>query len=447
MESFWNKTKAVIKTQIPPHSYKMWIEPLEFKEKNNEIIILTCPNKFSIKRVQEHYCKLIESEIKQILGMSCKIVFELSEKKPDSRNPTDVVSQIPLFKYSETRPPTGRFLRRDFTFDQFVVGGNNDYAYSASLAMASKKTSQQHSLFLLSKTGMGKSHLIQAVGNHILTENPLEKVYYITAEDFSNEMVSAYQQDSIDQFKKKYRTGCNVLLIDDVHYLSGKEKTQVELAMALDTLCDSGKKIIFSSSYLPVDIPKLNDKLCSRLSGGLISTIDPPNYRTRIRILNKKAALKGIQIPEDIASYLASELTENVRQLESGLIGISAKSSLLGSTINMTLAESIVKNIVHRQKLITIDVIKKLVCQEFNVTLNSIVSSSRKQACVRARQIAMYLSRRYTDSPLQAIGKSFNRYHATALHSINSIEKGMKENIHLQKQIEHICKKLEEGIF
>ncbi len=447
MESFWIKTKAIIKTKIPPHSYKMWIEPVEYKERNNEIITLTCPNTFSIKRVQDNYGKLLESEIKQILGISCKIIFELCEKKPDSRNPTDVVPQLPVFKYSETRPPSGRFLRPDFTFDQFVVGGNNDYAYSASLALATKKTSQQHSLFLLSKTGMGKSHLIQAVGNHILSENPLEQVYYITAEDFSNEMVSAYQQDSIDQFKKKYRTGCNVLLIDDVHYLSGKEKTQVELSMALDALCDSGKKIIFSSSYLPVDIPRLNDKLCSRLSAGLISTIDPPNYRTRIRILNKKAALKGIQIPEDIANYLAAELTENVRQLESGLIGISAKSSLLGSTINMALAESIVKNIVHRQKMITIDAIKKLVCKEFNVTLNSIVSSSRKQVCVRARQIAMYLSRRFTDSPLQAIGKSFNRYHATALHSINSIEKELKENIHLQKQIEHICHQLEEGNF
>ena len=251
-------------------------------------MVLSCPNQFSKKRVLEYYSDLILSEMQKISGKSCRIVLEVSDKLLAAQ--PDISYQKPLFPQAEAQPSSGRFLRRDYTFDQFVVGGNNDFAYSASLALASRKKTQQHSLFLLSKTGMGKSHLTQAVGNHILTENPAEKVYYITAEDFSNEMVSAYQHDTIEQFKKKYRTGCNVLLLDDVHYLSGKEETQVELAMTLDTLYDSGKKIIFSSSYLPGDIPKLNEKLRSRLSSGLISAIDPPNFRTRIRILRKKGS-------------------------------------------------------------------------------------------------------------------------------------------------------------
>jgi len=446
MESIWNKTKAVIKTRMPGHSYRMWIEPVEFKNANNGVVVLSCPNPFSKKRVLEVYSDLILSEMQKISGKSCQIALEVSEKRSICHSQPDITHQKPLFPQAEAQPSSGRFLRRDYTFDQFVVGGNNDFAYSASLALASRKKTQQHSLFLLSKTGMGKSHLTQAVGNHILTENPAEKVYYITAEDFSNEMVSAYQHDSIDQFKKKYRTGCNVLLLDDVHYLSGKDRTQVELAMTLDTLYDSGKKIIFSSSYLPGDIPKLNDKLRSRLSSGLISAIDPPNFRTRVRILQKKATANGIHIPDDITQYLAGELTEDVRQLESGLIGITAKSSLLGAPIDMALAESVIKNIVRQRKLITIDGIKKLVCQEFNVSPHDIVSASRKQALVRARQIAMYLSRRYTDSPLQAIGKCFNRYHATALHSISAVEKGIRDNRSLQKQIEYLCAKLEEGI-
>jgi len=446
MESIWNKTKSVIKNRIPGHSFRMWIEPVEFMNVNNGVVMLSCPNPFSKKRVLESYGDLIQVEMQKISGKPCQILLEVSEKQSARHSQPDVLHQKPLFPQADSQPSSGRFLRRDYTFDQFVVGGNNDFAYSASLALASRKKTQQHSLFLLSKTGMGKSHLTQAVGNHILMENPSEKVYYITAEDFSNEMVSAFQHDTLDLFKRKYRTGCNVLLLDDVHYLSGKERTQVELAMTLDTLYDSGKKIIFSSSYLPGDIPKLNDKLRSRLSSGLISAIDPPNFRTRVRILQKKATANGVSIPEDITQYLAGELTEDVRQLESGLIGITAKSSLMGSPIDMALAESVIKNIVRQRKLITIDGIKKLVCQEFNISHHDMVSASRKQAVVRPRQIAMYLSRRYTDSPLQAIGKCFNRYHATALHSISAVEKGIRDNRSLQKQIEYLCAKLEDGV-
>jgi chromosomal replication initiator protein len=339
----------------------------------------------------------------------------------------------------------GRFLRKDFTFDQFVVGGNNDFAYSASLSLASRKNTQQNSLFLLSKTGMGKSHLSQAIGHYILSEYPSERVYYITAEDFSNEMIHAYRHGSINKFKGKYRNQCDVLLLEDVHYLSGKERTQIELALTLDTLFESGKKIIFSSCYLPKEIPKLQDKLRSRLSCTLISTIEPPKFNTRVRILQKKAKLNGYELPEDVIDYLAGELIEDVRQLESGLIGVTAKSSLLGSPIDLALAESVVKNIVRQRENITIDAIKKLVCKYYGISVNDIVSSSRKRSIVRPRQIAIYLSRRYTDSPLQTIGKSFNRYHATALHSIGAVEREIKEKSPVQKQVEFLCSRLESG--
>jgi chromosomal replication initiator protein len=338
-------------------------------------------------------------------------------------------------------------LKKDFTFDHFVVGENNDFAYSASLSMASRKNASQNCLFLLSKTGLGKSHLTQAVGHHILSERPLDRVYYMTAEDFSNEMVDAFQHGSINSFKEKYRNQCDVLLLEDVHYLRNKDRTQVELAFALDTLFEAGKKIIFSSCYLPGDIPKLDDKLKSRLSCSLISNIDPPDFGTRVRILQKKAKFKGYDVPEEVIQYLASELTEDVRQLESGLIGVASKSLLLGEPIDLGLAQSVTKHIVRQRKHVTMDAIKKLVCKHYNVSIKDIVSSSRKQSIVRPRQIAIYLSRRYTDAPLQAIGKSFNRYHATALHSIGIVERGIKKNSPLQKQVEFLCKKLEAGKF
>ena len=444
MKTIWNKVKAEIKRQIPVHSYRMWIEPLEFIKSQEDVVTLSCPNFFSKKRVQNHYGDLIESEVNKISKKAVQFSIEISGGKNVSKSRRKSNRQLPLPNF-QIYPNQGCLLRRDFTFEQFVVGGNNDFAYSASLALASRKNTQQNSLLLLSKTGLGKSHLSQAIGHHILAENPSDRVFYITVEEFSNEMVQAFRNNSIDKFKKKYRKNCDVLLLEDVHYLSGKARTQIELAYTLDTLYEAGKKIIFSSCYLPADIPKLNDKLRSRLSYGIISNIDPPNFRTRVRILQKKVQLNGYKVPEEVSHYLAGELTEDVRQLESGLIGVTAKSSLLGAPIDLNLAESVVKNIVRHRKNITIDAIKKLVCKHYRISVKEIVSNSRKQSVVRPRQIAMYLSRRYTDSPLQVIGKSFNRYHATALHSIGVIEREVKVKGPVQEQVKFLRRKLETG--
>jgi len=446
MDSIWAKVKIALKDYIPSHSFRMWIEPLKGHQDDQKNFILLCPNMFSKRRVNEHYGHLIKSEIARLTGQPCPLIIQVNNGNPAPEEVVNAYQQLPLPNMN-CHINRGRFLRRDFTFDQFVVGGNNDFAYSAALSLASGKRSFQNSLYLVSRTGMGKSHLSQAVGNHILSQFPGERVYYITAEDFSNEMVDAFRNNTIDQFKKKYRNNCDVLLLDDVQLLGGKKRTQSELALILDTLLGSGKKIIFSSCYLPSDIPKLDEKLESRLACGLISSIDPPNFRTRVRILQKKSKTNGCCLPEEIIHYLASELLEDVRQLESGLIGVTARSTLLGVPISLKLAESVVKNLARQRKKITIDVIKKLVCKEYNISLKDLVSQSRKQSVVGPRQIAMYLSRRFTDSPLQEIGRSFNRFHATALHSISCVERKMKEETHIRKQIELLCEKLDGGKF
>ena len=444
MKKIWEETKAAIKLSIPTHCFRMWIDPLKMVKCNEYSIVLSSHNFFSKKRVLDNYGALIESELKRVTGRKYRLLIEVSKTKVHSKPKEDNNFQLELPNINVC-PHSGRLMRKDFTFDHFVVGGNNDFAYSASLSLASRNIAHQNSLFLLSKTGLGKSHLSQAIGNYILSEYPSERVYYMTADDFSNEMIHAFRHDSINKFKGKYRNQCDVLLLEDVHYLSGKERTQIELALTLDTLFESGKKIIFSSCCLPAEIPKINDKLRSRLSCSLISNIDPPDFRTRVKILQKKAMHNGYKLQEDVIHYLASELTEDVRQLESGLIGVTAKSSLLGAPIDLMLAESVVKNIVRHRKNITIDAIKKLVCKYYSISINDIVSSSRKQSIVRPRQIAIYLSRRYTDSPLQTIGRSFNRYHATALHSIGVVERGLKENGPMQKKVEFLCSRLESG--
>ncbi len=444
MQSNWQKVKTILKSQIPEHSFRMWIEPLELKSTGSSQLVLTAPNFFSRKRVLDQYGASIESSLAELTGKKIRLMVDITNGARRKQTPGGNCVQLKIPKI-QVRPHSGRILRRDFTFDQFVVGSSNDFAYSASLSLASKKVSQQSSLFLLSGTGMGKSHLSQAIGHYILAEHPADQVYYITAEDFTNEMVDAFRHDTVNSFKNKYRTGCDVLLLEDIHYLSGKERTQVELALTLDSLLEAGKKIIFSSCNLPADIPKLNDKLRSRLSSSLISEIAPPGFGTRVRILRKKAQTHGETVPDDVIQYLAGELTDDIRQLESGLVGVTAKSSLLGIPVDLDLAGSVVKNIARVRKSITIESIKKLVCKEYKVSISDVMSKSRRQCFVKPRQVAIYLSRKYTDSPLQAIGRSFKRYHATALHSIKAVEKEMRQNGAVSRQVAYLSKKLEAG--
>jgi chromosomal replication initiator protein len=336
-------------------------------------------------------------------------------------------------------------LRKDYTFDQFVVGKNNDFAYSAALSLAVRKNVQQQSLFLLSKSGLGKSHLSQAIGHQILSQFPGEHVYYMTAEDFTNEMVASFKANTVNQFKEKYHKMCDVLLLDDIQYLSGKDRTQIELAYTLDSLFNDNKKIIFSSCYAPSQIPKLNENLRSRLNCGLISSIDPPDYQTRLKILKTYAKGNGWGVSNDVAEFLASELSQDVRQLKSGLANVVTKASLLGCSLDVELAASVINNMVQKSKDITINLIKKMVCNYYKVTPKELISRSRKQSIVRPRQVGIYLARRYTDQPLQVIGKSFNRYHATALHAISAVEKGIRQGNPIQQHVQYFCKKIETG--
>jgi chromosomal replication initiator protein len=454
MEAIWTNVKAAIKKIMPGHSYRMWIEPIRCQVENTDTFILSCPNRFSRKKVQTCYGSLIKSELDRITGKDYTIRFN-TRNAPQHRNRDEAEKQPECS--SETRQlvlpnlnirlDCGRFLRRGYTFDNFIVGGNNDFAYSAALSFASQQRWNNHALFLLSETGLGKSHLSQAIGHHILSQKPTAQVYYVTAEDFTNEMIKSLKNNSIDRFKEKYRTQCDALLLEDVQFLTGKEKTQAELAMTLDYLFEADKKIIFSSSYLPGDIPKMSEQLVSRLSSGVISRIEVPDFKTRVKILRNKSIKENYPLPDDIIDYLASELNDNVRQLESGLIGVVTKSSLMGMPIDLELAESVVENIARKDKTITIDIIKKIVSKEYRITIDEMVSKSRKKAIVKPRQVAIYLSRKYTDQPLKVIGKSFNRYHATALHSIGVVEKQFQKEGNFRRQMEYFYKKLESGKF
>ena len=445
MNPIWTSAKGLLKEHVPDHTYRMWIDPITCYDSDGDTVVLACPNLFSKRRIWDQYRQSIEDAVAQAAGQALpiRLVVQSNPVQGGGKRMPDRQLKLPDMDLPQNG---GRLLRKDFTFDQFVVGKNSDFAYSAALSLAARSQGSQNALYLLSQTGLGKSHLSQAIGHHILQTYPSERVFYITAEDFMNEMSDSYRTSSIHQFKEKYRRNCDVLLLEDVHFLSGKSGTQEELSNTLESLMNANKKIIYSSSYVPSEIPKLTDKLKSRLCCGLVSKIDTPDYQTRLRILEKTAQANGTVIAEEVLQYLASELTGDVRQLKSGLIGTTAKASLLGYEADLPLARSVVQNMVASRDSITLDTIKRLVCKYYNVTLADLVSRSRRQSIVRPRQVAMYLSRQYTDHSLQAIGKSFNRYHATALHALKVVEMRVKENGPCQKQIAFLSQRLEKGV-
>ncbi len=444
MDNFLDDLKASIKKELPSHKFAIWMEPLSFIDYKEGSLYLSCPNSFTKNKIETCYRELIEKEAENKMKVPVKLFLTIEKRNQPIKKDLDF--QKPIGLNSEIF--SKRLLRNDFIFDNFIVGKNNQLAYSAALSLASKnKGANNCGLFILSKTGLGKTHLSQAVGHHILSCNRKEKIFYITAEDFTTDMVYSIKNNSLETFKEKYRRNCDVLLIEDVHFFSGKQRSQEELISVLDMLFDSGKKVIFTSQYLPGDIPKISDKLSSRFSYALVSDISSPDYKTRYRILKNKAKINRFDIPDDVIEYVASELTENIRQLESGLWSIVTKASLMGANIDISLAESVIKLIVTKQREISVHLIKKIVCKHYGITVEDITSKSRKKSFVRPRQVAMFLSRQYTDQSLATIGKNFNRMHATVLHSINSIESGKKADNALLSQIRFFSDKLDHGDF
>lgn len=463
MESYWKAVKSQIKESVPEHCYRMWVEPVALLEHDSDCITLSTPNEFSKRRLKENYLPAFEEAFLK-LGKSVRIEFKAGGGQAAKPAQTDQASKgfFPAVSMGAARAPKfedaplpgidpsfhcGRMLKKGFTFDDFVVGDNSNFAYSASLSLAQGRINGAGMLFLLSKTGLGKSHLSQAVGHHIIANSRASRVFYVTAEDFTNEMIFSLKNNTIQTFKEKYRQKCDVLILEDIHFLSGKNATQKELAMTLDYLLDADKKIIFSGCERPDDIPKLNDNLKSRLNMGLVTEIQTPDFDTRVKILHKKSKGLGCLLPHDVTDYIAQELCDDVRQLESGLFGVVAKGQLMGRNIDIELAQSVLENMTRNRKRITIDLIKKLVCSEFSITEQDIISKSRKHRIVKPRQVAMFLARRYTDHSIKQIGTSFKRYHATAIYSVNAVEKEMRQKGVLYEQISYLSKKIETGKF
>ncbi len=448
--------KKGLRSKLPATAYEIWIEPLvqiqdhpsgspgKGPEPENNKLILGCPNEFSRNWISQNY----GSEIKAVLTRLEPPVpdYELAVAPPPPRpkDPESFQSQ-PDLPYSP-----GRMLERSeglnpaFTFDSFITGPSNLFAHQAALALAGGRGMPIGSLYLQSDTGLGKSHLSQAVGWSLLNGAGPRRVLYLTAEEFTNQMISSIKTGQTDTFRSCFRTGCDALILDEVQFLSGKEKTQAELGYTLDSLMDGGKKILFSGSRLPKEIPGLKKELASRLSMGVMATIDQPDLETRIRIIEAKSREQGVELREDVVETLARAIRRDVRRLESGLTNILARSRLLNRPVNVELVEEVVGQ-AGRSPATDLARIISLVCRSYKVTEEELASASRLKRITLPRAIVFYLGRRYTDLSLAALGKRLGRRHTTVLYALDRIERSVVKKDRLGRQVILLSKEIEEN--
>lgn len=448
MKTVWGEIKSQIKTRVPDNTFSLWIKPIVCLEAKKDMVVLGCPNRFSKDWVVENYLGMIREKFNDIADNSVDVQFKVQRRK---RTPSPAI--LPSHPDQQTLPGMPQkkrarnlLLNSQFTFDRFIVGQSNEFAYSASKNIALGDPCNYHSLLMLSNTGLGKTHLSQAIGHTILAANPQSRVFYMTAEDFTNEMIASLRTRRIDAFKSRYRRSCDVLLLEEVHFLGGKEKIQTELGYTLDALAQDRKKIIFTSSLPPKDIPQMSKELSSRLTSGLVTTIGGPDYHTRVQILMEKARGYDVFLSKDVVHFLAGHLKRDVRQMESALKCLKARSELVGARIDMDLAREVVSSLVSGECSITTEKIRRLVCEYYKVDLDMLGSRSRKKVYAYPRNIYAYLCRKYSDETLEAIGKTINRSHSTVVYATELVEKKMKTDRSMKHQVGLLSKRLDETL-
>jgi len=440
MGAIWETVKEILKNQLPEATYDLWIEPLQAEPGPEGEMVLSCPNPFALRWVQAHYLKLMHQLLETSLGLSLPVRLKLLTAPV---RPPGPVSQ-PSLPLAPGKTAKGRF-NRAFTFDQFVVGASNRLAYQASQALARNDTFYNRILFLTSGPGLGKSHLSQAVGNYLLSSAGKREVLYLTAENFANQMVDALKNGRMSTFKERFRRDCEVLLLEEVQFLSGKEKIQAEVCYTLDTLMTQHKRLVFTSCYLPGEIGHLSQELRSRLTGGLITPIGPPDFGTRVNILDNKARCRGAQVSVKILEYLAEYIDEDVRRLESALDCLVARATLLGEPFSLGMAQEVLQDLKAVETRLKTPDIQKIVGDYYGVSLPELLGRSRRKRLVRARQMALYFCRLYTEKTMVELGRLFHRSHASVVHALQTLERQRQSQPRVAQELELLEEKLAQA--
>ncbi|MFD1362639.1 chromosomal replication initiator protein DnaA [Lentibacillus salinarum] len=443
IQELWEATLEKIEEKISKPSFETWLKNTKAESLDNDTLTIMAPNEFARDWLEGRYTSLIDEILLEITGAKLSTRFII----PDTQEPADDADQAPK------KVPTGNngktdsdktMLNSKYTFDTFVIGSGNRFAHAASLAVAEAPAKAYNPLFIYGGVGLGKTHLMHAIGHYVREHNPEANVVYLSSEKFTNEFINAIMDNKATQFRNKYRN-VDILLIDDIQFIAGKESTQEEFFHTFNALHEENKQIIISSDRPPKEIPTLEDRLRSRFEWGLITDITPPDLETRIAILTKKAKAEGLDIPNEVMLYIANQIDTNIRELEGALIRVVAYSSLVNQDIDASLAADALKDIIpsNKPRTITIHGIQEAVGEKYNIRLEDFAAKKRTKSIAFPRQIAMYLSRELTDFSLPKIGDEFGgRDHTTVIHAHEKVVKMMENDTLLHKDIEELKEQL-----
>ncbi|MEH7462567.1 chromosomal replication initiator protein DnaA [Bacillus thuringiensis] len=439
ISDLWNSTLKELEKKVSKPSYETWLKSTKAYSLKKDVFTITAPNEFARDWLESHYSDLISETIIHLMGAELTIRFIIPQSQTEEEFDYPPVQKNKTMHDEPNHFPKS-MLNPKYIFDTFVIGSGNRFAHAASLAVAEAPAKAYNPLFIYGGVGLGKTHLMHAIGHYVIEHNPNAKVVYLSSEKFTNEFINSIRDNKAVDFRNKYRN-VDVLLIDDIQFLAGKEQTQEEFFHTFNALHEESKQIVISSDRPPKEIPTLEDRLRSRFEWGLITDITPPDLETRIAILRKKAKAEGLDIPNEVMLYIANQIDSNIRELEGALIRVVAYSSLINKDMNADLAAEALKHIIpnSKPKIISIYDIQKAVGDIFQVKLEDFKAKKRTKSVAFPRQIAMYLSRELTDSSLPKIGEEFGgRDHTTVIHAHEKISKLLKTDTQLQRQIEEI---------
>jgi len=439
MEDIWPNVINSLKDRVGQQNFDIWIKPIHFVSIDGEKVELEVPNRFFKEWINEHYSPQIREAVSSFTQKPCHLQFRIRNDRIGER---DFTPPFPQSSEAPSSPSLQPIFNPKYTFDHFVVGASNQFANAACMAVANLPAKNYNPLFIYGGVGLGKTHLLHAIGNHILKHHVLpdmRKICYISSEEFTNELINSLRYEKMDEFRNKFRR-MDILLIDDIQFISGKERTQAEFFHTFNSLYEARKQIVVTSDKFPKDIPNFEERLRSRFEWGLIAYIQPPDIETKVAILRKKAEIENIPLPNDVAFFLAQQIDSNIRMLEGSLIRIGAFASLTKTPIDIHLAKEVLKNIIKpKEELISIDLVQKVVSSYFNMKMSDLKVKRKYKGYVIPRQIAMYLSRKLTNASLLEIGEKFGgKDHSTVLHSIKKVEEKMVKEPPFREMIENL---------
>jgi chromosomal replication initiator protein len=444
MKDVWNRVLLDIREKINPKAFDIWLKPLKLINQSEGLLELEVPNKFFKDWISENYQTLIKESLFQLTNSQYTLLFRLKDPSDQKLEKTKGVEKAsPPLTFKQAPKEDG--LNPNYNFEAFVVGSSNQFAHAAALAVANLPAKNYNPLLIYGGVGLGKTHLLNAIGNRIAQNDRSANVCYTSSEKFTNELINCLRYEKMTDFRNKYRNK-DALLLDDIQFLGGKERTQEEFFHTFNSLYESHKQIVITSDKLPKDIPGLEERLRSRISWGLIADIQPPDIETKVAILCKKAELFNISLSNEVGLFLASNLGTNIRELEGALTRLRAYSSLTGSEITSAMAKETLKDILtDRLKMISIENIQKTVASYYNISVSDIRSSKKLKIYANPRQLAMYLCRALTRSSFPEIGEKFGgKDHSTVIHACRQIEKRISEDREIKNVVETLRNQLQK---